>query len=113
MVSKKSPSEQKKFIKDNIDFDFYKVLFDPVRIEILLYLITNGTKNISEISENFTQDRSVISRHLDLMYRYNIVKKNKENRNVYYEANNNFVVNKFDETSSSLKKMMSCLLSED
>lgn len=113
MGNKKSPLEQKNFIEDNIDFDFYKTLFDPVRIEILLYLVVNGTKNIREISENFSQDRSVISRHLDLMYRYGIVKKNKENRNTYYEADSKLVVDKFEETSDSIKKMMSCCISKD
>lgn len=108
MGTKKSPLEQKKFIQDNIDFEFYKALFDPVRTEILLYLVTNGTKNISEISENFSQDRSVISRHLDLMYRYGIVKKSKENRNTYYEADSDLVINRFEETTNNIKKMMSC-----
>ncbi len=113
MESKKSPLEQKNFIQNNIDFDFYKTLFDPVRIEILLYLVIKGKSNIREISENFSQDRSVISRHLDLMNRYGIVKKSKENRNIYYEADSKFVIDKFELTSDNIKKMMLCATSED
>jgi len=93
-------------IEDSIDFDFYKTLFDPVRSKILVYIASNGTKNINEIAENFTQDRSVISRHLDLMSRYGIVSKTKINRNVFYEVNSTFIFDKFEETTKSLKSLM-------
>lgn len=93
-------------IENSVDFDFYKTLFDPVRSEILIYLTSHGKKNIKEISSNFSQDRSVISRHLDLMYRYDIVLKTKENRNIYYEANNKLVVEKFEQTTENLKRLM-------
>jgi len=89
-----------------IDFDFYKTLFEPVRSEILVFLVSHGEKNITEIAENFSQDRSVISRHLDLMNRYDMVIRTKQNRNIYYQANNNFIVEKFEQTTSNLKKLM-------
>ncbi len=38
---------------DSIDFDFYKALFDPVRSDILVYLVSHGKKSIKEISEKF------------------------------------------------------------
>ena len=94
------------FIEDTIDFDFYKALFDPVRSKILVYIASSGKKSINEIAENFTQDRSVISRHLDLMSRYGIVSKTKVNRFVFYEVNSAFILNKFEGTAESLKKLM-------
>ena len=94
------------FIEDSIDFDFYKALFDPVRSKILVYIASSGKKSINEIAENFTQDRSVISRHLDLMSRYGIVSKTKVNRFVFYEVNSAFILNKFEGTTESLKKLM-------
>lgn len=94
-------------IQDNIDFEFYKTLFDPVRIELLIYLVSHGAKNIKEIAESFPQHRSVISRHLDLMHRYGIVTKNKENRNIFYEANSIYVIDRFDETTINIKKLLS------
>ena len=62
-----------KSLCDSIDISFYKTLFDPVRSDILFYLVSHGKKNIKENSENFSQDRSVISKHLDLTHRYCIV----------------------------------------
>lgn len=107
MGSKYDPQECSKLIQDNIDFEFFKTLLDPVRTELLVYLVSNGTKNIKEIAENFSQDRSVISRHLDLMHRYGIVDKTKENRNIYYEANSMFVIDKFDQTTNNIKNLLS------
>jgi predicted transcriptional regulator len=94
------------FIEDKIDFDFYKALFDPVRSQILVFIASNGKKSIGEIAKNFTQDRSVISRHLDLMYRYGIVQKTKINRFVYYEVNSTFILEKFEETTQNLNDLI-------
>jgi len=94
------------FIEETIDFDFYKALFDPVRSKILVYIASSGRKSINEIAENFTQDRSVISRHLDLMCRYGIVSKTKINRFVFYEVNSTFILDKFEGTTENLKRLM-------
>jgi predicted transcriptional regulator len=93
-------------LNESIDFDFYKTLFDPVRSEILVYLVCNGRKNIKDISEKFPQDRSVISRHLDLMYRYGIVSKEKQDRQVSYQVNSSFILTQFEKTTTNLKKML-------
>ena len=106
MGSTGDPTACSDLIKDNIDFEFFKALFDPVRTEILVYLVSNGKRNIKDIAENFSQDRSVISRHLDLMYRFCIVHKTKENRNIYYEADQIYVVDKFEQTSENIKKLL-------
>jgi DNA-binding transcriptional ArsR family regulator len=95
-----------KLLFDNIDFDFYKTLFDPVRSDILVFLATHGKKSIKEISENFSQDRSVISRHLDLMYRYSMVLKTKQDRHIYYEADGVFIAGQFEKTTANLKKLL-------
>ena len=95
-----------KSLYNSIDFSFYKTLFDPVRSDILIYLVSHGKKNIKEISENFPQDRSVISKHLDLMHRYGIVLKEKRDRRIYYEANSSFVVEQFEKTTVNLKKLL-------
>jgi predicted transcriptional regulator len=93
-------------IEDSMDFDFYKALFDPVRSEIIVFLASHGKKNISEIADNFTQDRSVISRHLELLNRYGIVIKTKINRCTIYEVNSSYIVNKFEETTQNLKRLI-------
>ncbi|GGE64774.1 ArsR/SmtB family transcription factor [Priestia taiwanensis] len=89
-----------------IDFEFYKTLFDPVRIEIIRYLAVYGERNITTIAENLPQDRSVISKHLDLMYRFEIVSKTRVGRNIYYEVNSQMIFNKFKLTTDQLEKLL-------
>lgn len=93
-------------IELSIDFEFYKTLFEPVRSEILKFLAVQRKKNITEIAENFTQDRSVISRHLELMSRYGILNKTKQGRNTFYEVNKNVILEKFETTTKNLKELI-------
>jgi DNA-binding transcriptional ArsR family regulator len=93
-------------IEQSIDFDFYKALFEPVRSEILKFLAMHGKKNIKEIAENFTQDRSVISRHLELMNRYGMLNKTKQNRSTFYEVNKSLILEKFETTTNNLKELI-------
>jgi DNA-binding transcriptional ArsR family regulator len=93
-------------LEERIDFDFYKALFDPVRSEILKFLAIHGKKNITEIAINFTQDRSVISRHLELMNRYGILNKEKQNRSTFYEINKELILEKFQVTTNNLKELI-------
>ena len=89
-----------------VDFEFYKALFEPVRSEIAKCLAMNGPQNIKEIAANFTQDRSVISRHLELMHRCKIVNKFKRGRSVIYDLNCGEILEKFESTTNSLRKLM-------
>jgi DNA-binding transcriptional ArsR family regulator len=47
-----------------LDSKFFKSLGEPVRVEIIRFLLLNGRADIATIAENMPQDRSVISRHL-------------------------------------------------
>ena len=109
MESERNALASGNYIKESIDFDFYKALFDPVRSEIIVYLASRGKKNVSEIAENFTQDRSVISRHLELLHRLGIVSKTKVNRYTFYELNCSLIIHKFEETTQNLKQLMQML----
>jgi DNA-binding transcriptional ArsR family regulator len=55
-----------------LDSKFLKALSEPVRIEILKFIMRNGRTDIGTIAENMPQDRSVISRHLNLMHEVGI-----------------------------------------
>lgn len=95
-------------VRDIIDFDFYKVLFEPIRCELLQFISDHENEvNIQEIADNFTQDRSVISRHLELMNRNDILKKKKVGRNIYYSVNGKHVLQQFKATTANLEKLLS------
>lgn len=100
------PNKCKKLIEDNIDIEFFRAVFDPVRSELLIFLSIYGEMTIGQIAEHFPQNRSVISRHLDYMNRFDIVQRRKEGREIYYKANKQFIVDAFEKTTNNMKALM-------
>jgi DNA-binding transcriptional ArsR family regulator len=84
----------------------FKALSEPVRAELLKYLLINGRSDIGTIAENLPQDRSVISRHLSLMSEAGILRSEKEARHVYYEINGSAFLNEFEGIVENIKKCM-------
>lgn len=93
-------------VQELINVDYFRALLDPVRMEIVKYLSIYGSKSINEIAENFTQDRSVISRHLDLLYRQGILSKRKESRYTIYEVDGIEIANRFEEAAMNIRMMI-------
>ncbi len=72
---------------DEIDPRFFKVFSEPARIEILRFLMLKGKSDIAQIAEAVPQDRSVVSRHLQLMEEAGILVSFKEGRHIFYNVN--------------------------
>jgi len=70
-----------------MDSKFFKSLGEPVRVEIIRFLLLNGRADIGTIAENMPQDRSVISRHLNMMHEVGILTCIKESRHMFYSLN--------------------------
>jgi len=86
-----------------LDSKFFKTLSEPVRVQILKFLLLNGRSDIGTIAEHMPQNRSVISRHLNLMYEAGILTSEKEGRNVYYDVNSIDFLEKFEGMSGKLR----------
>jgi DNA-binding transcriptional ArsR family regulator len=80
---------------DVLDSKFFKSLSEPVRVQILRYLLLNGRADIGTIAQNLPQDRSVISRHLNLMQEVGILNCEKESRHMYYGINASEFLDRF------------------
>ena len=89
------------------DSRFFKTLGEPVRMEIMRYLLLNGRSDIGTISENLPQDRSVISRHLQLMHENGLLHCEKETRFRYYSIDGGNFINKLEATVTQLRQCMS------
>lgn len=99
------------------DARFFKTLAEPVRMEILRHLLLNGRSDISSISEALPQDRSVISRHLQLMQDNGLLTCEKVNRFRYYSVNGGPFLEKLETIVMQLRQCISvccpeCLESE-
>ncbi len=80
---------------DVLDSKFFKTLSEPVRVQIIKFILLNGRTDIGTIAENMPQDRSVISRHLNLMQEVGILNCEKESRHMYYNINPETFLNRF------------------
>ena len=88
------------------DSKFFKTMSEPVRMQILKFLLLNGRSDIATIAENMPQDRSVISRHLNLMSEVGILKCEKETRHVFYEIDGNVFIAKLETMTNQIRKCM-------
>jgi DNA-binding transcriptional ArsR family regulator len=68
-----------------LESPLFLALSDPTRASILELLTIHGRSDIANIAANLPQDRSVISRHLALLARAGLVRREKEGRNVFFE----------------------------
>jgi DNA-binding transcriptional ArsR family regulator len=63
--------------------EFFKVLSNPVRIQILDTL-RQGEQNVNYISQYLKIDASSVSQQLAILRRFNLVKSRKEGNFVFY-----------------------------
>jgi len=102
--SKNTRFEIAQELVEALDSKFFKTLGEPVRIQILKFLMLNGKADIGTIAENMPQDRSVISRHLNLMQEAGILISSKEDRHVYYHVNGKPFMEKILDISGKINK---------
>ncbi len=93
-------------VEEFFDSDLFKVLAEPVRCDLLKFLAIRGACDISTISANFKQDRSVISRHLNQMYTTGLLTMKKESRYKIYELNAFELLGKFETITEKLRLML-------
>ena len=86
-----------------IDSKLFKTLSEPVRVQILKYLILNGRADIGTIADHMPQDRSVVSRHLNLMQEAGILRSRKETRHVYYEIDGGAFIGKLEAITQQIR----------
>ncbi len=102
----KSRTEIAEELVEAFDSKLFKTLSEPVRVQILKFLMLNGRADIGTIADNMPQDRSVISRHLNLMQENGILTSQKENRHVFYDVNGQTFLEKLVDITEKIEKCM-------
>lgn len=82
--SKKAQSSTNELI-EVFDSQFFKALSEPVRVEILKFLLVNGRSDVMTVAKSINKDRSVLSRHLHLLSGAGLLKHEKIARNSFFE----------------------------
>lgn len=67
------------------DAGLLAALCEPVRLDIVRVLVTRGRADLQTIAGHLPQDRSVVSRHLSLLHRSGVVRREKVGRQVFFE----------------------------
>ncbi len=101
-LTKKIPKELDGLVKA-LDSKIFKALTDPTRTQILKFLMLHGRADISTIANHFPQDRSVISRHLHMMYEVGLLVAEKETRHRFYSINSKKFLREFETIVTNLK----------
>jgi DNA-binding transcriptional ArsR family regulator len=89
-----------------LDSKVIKALTEPARAQILKFLLLNGRADISTIAEALPQDRSVISRHLNMLAEAGIVIAEKDTRHRYYTIDAATFLNEFEAIVDNIRKCM-------
>ncbi len=89
-----------------LDTGFFRALCEPVRVEIMSVLIRLGRSDVNGIAEEMPQDRSVISRHLQVMERAGIVFATKEGRHTFYQIDGPGNVRKIETLLNEMKAIV-------
>ena len=88
-----------------LDEKFFKAFSEPARVAIFREVILLGEADIAAISEKFPQDRSVISRHLQLLAEADILIATKRGRQVFYSVNGTGISDRLEAILSSVRAL--------
>jgi DNA-binding transcriptional ArsR family regulator len=75
-----------------VDSELFGALCEPARIEIVKLLTARGRSDVQTIAAQVPQDQSVISRHLAVLHRAGVVRREKIGRQVFFELDGMNVV---------------------
>ena len=87
-----------------LDSTLFRALCEPVRIEIVRLLIAEGRSDLTSIAAELPQDASVISRHLALLHRAGVVRRQKSGRHVLFELDGPALVARLEAILAQLRR---------
>lgn len=87
------------------DAEFFRALCEPVRLQLLSKLVQLGRADVATIAEGFGQDRSVISRHLQILRDTGVVTASREGRHVFYELDGPALADKLQRMSEEVRAL--------
>lgn len=87
-----------------LDSDLFKALCEPVRIALVGLLIAQGRSDLASLSSALPQDASVISRHLALLHRAGLVRREKSGRHVHFELDGPVLVARLERIVEQMRR---------
>lgn len=91
---------------DGLSTDFVKAFSEPARVEILKHLITLGPSDVKTLAEKMPQHRSVISRHLSVLYEAGFLDYRKDGRRAVYSVDGTETLRMSEEMTNTIRKCL-------
>lgn len=82
-----------------LDTKFFRALCEPARVAVFRELVLLGRCDIGTLAERMPQDRSVISRHLQILADAGIITAERDGRHIFYSI-------ALDEIARRLEEML-------
>ena len=82
---------------DSLDSAFFKALCEPPRVAVLKRVMQLGRADVTEIAAELPQERSVVSRHLQVLLEAGIVRSAKLGRQVFYEVDGPAIIKRLED----------------
>jgi DNA-binding transcriptional ArsR family regulator len=89
-----------------LDAPVFRALCEPARIEILKLLTIHGRSDVGSLAAHLPQDRSVVSRHLALLHRAGLIRREKIGRNVFFEMDGPASARQLEEILERFRKIV-------
>ena len=89
-----------------LDTDFFSALCEPARVQLVRALVLYGEADIQTLASRFTQDRSVISRHLRVLEKAGIVLSTKAGRQQIFQLNGPEIVERMEAMLRLMKTLV-------
>lgn len=87
-----SPEQAAIVCLERLDAGFFKALGEPARVALLRALILKRRADVGSLAELVPQDRSVVTRHLQVLERARLVRSETEGRHTFYVIDNEGVL---------------------
>lgn len=88
-----------------VDMALFKALCEPARIDLIRQLATKGRSDVGTLAAGMAQDRSVVSRHLQLLERAGVVRARKVGRQVFYELDGPAIADRLEAMARAIRTM--------
>lgn len=105
MMNEPTRSDAANQVVDALEPAFFNACCHPVRLELIRRLVELGSADVGEVASKFDLDRSVISRHLNLLERGGVVESEKDGRHVIYALNGPNIISKFEKLMAAIRAL--------
>jgi len=88
-----------------LDTPFLRALSESARLEVLKVMLVHGGGDVGSIAQHLPQDRSVVSRHLQVLEDAGIVSSTWQGRHRRYELNGSGFVDGFEDIAARVRDL--------